>query len=291
MNNIFQLLNTIPKRINIDNWMSKANQLYLKNSTNNKEIKELEDNIIKFKNIIEKSIPLNLECDKKNSLENINYINITVDHINNKILKENKEKNNKYHIETRIKLKRVLDRSYSTKIHRKTIMKLPSLKDAHIYCKINNLSGQISGPMLEKYIAIKYSMIKNNASFCNGDLNNNKINIEIKTSNGGKENNKFNYVQLRINHSCEYILTAYYIDYANLDNLGELYIFKLNKENIKQLILKYGNYAHGTIKKLGKITIEDLNNINNSKEYALRPKYGDKCWIELLNFRINQIII
>ena len=79
----------------------------------------------------------------------------------------------------------------------------------------------------------------------------------------------------------------YYVDYTNLDNLGELYIFKLNKENIKPLIVKYGGYAHGTIGELGEITMEDLNDINNPKEYALRPKYGDKCWIELLNFRIN----
>ena len=101
----------------------------------------------------------------------------------------------------------------------------------------------------------------------------------------------FNYVQLRMNHNCEYILTAYYIDYTNLDNLGELYIFQINKENMKSLILKYGGYAHGTIGELGEITIEDLHSMNNQKEYALRPKYGDKCWIELLSFRINEIII
>jgi hypothetical protein len=69
-----------------------------------------------------------------------------------------------------------------------------------------------------------------------------------------------------------------------------LIIYK-NKEDIKPLILKYGGYAHGTIRELGEITIEDLDNINNQKEYVLRPKYGDKCWIELLNFRIDEIII
>ena len=86
-------------------------------------------------------------------------------------------------------------------------------------------------------------------------------------------------------------LTAYYVDYTNLDNLGELYIFKLNKENIKPLIVKYGGYAHGTIGELGEITMEDLNDINNPKEYALRPKYGNPCWNDLLNFRIDEIII
>jgi hypothetical protein len=190
-----------------------------------------------------------------------------------------------------IKLTELLDDSCLNKTHTETIMALPTLKHAHIYCKINKFAGQFTGPVIEKYIKIKYKMIKNNASCCNGDLQCNEQNIEIKASNGGKENNKFNFVQLRMNHTCEYILTAYYIDYTNLDNLGELYIFKLNKENIKLLIFKYGSYAHGTIKKHGEITMDDLNDTNNPKEYALRPKYGDNCWIELLNFRINEILI
>jgi len=200
------------------------------------------------------------------------------------------KKHNK-HNETKIKLKQLLDSSRSNKIHTETIMNLPKLKDAHIYCKYNNLSGQFTGPVLEKFIKIKYNMTKNNASSCNGDLKCNEINVEIKASNGGKENNKFNFVQLRMNHNCVYILTAYYLDYTNLEKLGELYIFKLNKENIKPLIVKYGGYAHGTIGELGEITIEDLNEPTNQKEYALRPKYGDKCWVELLNFRIDEIII
>jgi hypothetical protein len=110
---------------------------------------------------------------------------------------------NKYE-ETKIKLKELLDKN-SNKIHTETIMKLKTLKDAHIYCKINNLSGQFTGLILEKYIKKKYKMTKNSTSSCNGDLKYNEINIEIKTSNGGKENNKFNYVQLRMNHNCIYI--------------------------------------------------------------------------------------
>ncbi len=193
--------------------------------------------------------------------------------------------------ETKIKLKQLLDSSCSNKKHTENIMNLSTLKDAHIYCKFNNMSGQFTGPVLEKYIEKKYNMTKNNASFCNGDLKCNELNVEIKVSNGGKENNKFNYVQLRMNHDCEYILTAYYIDYTNLENLGELFIFKLNKQNIKQLIEKYGGYAHGTIGELGEITMDDLNDKGNQKEYALRPKYGDKCWNEMLQFRVDEIII
>lgn len=197
------------------------------------------------------------------------------------------KKNNEY----KIKLKQYLDNCFSNKIHYNNIMKLPTLKEAHMYCKYNNLSGQFTGPILEKYIKIKYNMIKNNASLCIGDLNCNNINLEIKVSNGGKENNKFNYVQIRLNHFCEYILTAYYLNYNNINNLGELFIFRLNKSIMKKFILNYGSYAHGTIEKLGKITIDDLNNNENQKEYSLRIKYNSKCWNELLEFRINEIII
>ena len=193
--------------------------------------------------------------------------------------------------EIKIKLKQLLESSVKNNILEQLILKLPTLKRAHMYCKYNNLSGQFTGPVLEKFIRNKYNMIKNSASSCIGDLKFNEVNVEIKASNGGKENNKFNFVQLRMNHNCEYIFTAYYIDYENLENLGELYIFRLNKENIKPLIVKYGGYAHGTIEKLGPITIEDLNDVNNPKEYAIRPKYGDKCWDELLNFRVQEITV
>lgn len=175
--------------------------------------------------------------------------------------------------------------------HNTEIIKESTLKDAHIYCKINNFSGQVSGALIENYIKVKYNMTKNKASSCIGDLNKNNVNLEIKVSNGGKHHNKFNYVQIRMNHSCDYLLTAYYLHTKNVDRLGELFVFRLNKNNIKNLILKYGSYAHGTIKKLGVITKEDLNNIQNSKEYALRPTYGDACWRELLHFRIDEMSI
>ena len=190
---------------------------------------------------------------------------------------------------TKAQLKSVLDRSKIN--HKIDILKQETVKDAHMYCKLHQLSGQVSGPLIEYYIKQKYNMQKNSASSCTGDLCHNDANIEIKVSNGGQDNNKFNYVQLRMNHECEYLLTAYYLDYSNLDNFGELYIFKLNKSQLKTLILKYGAYAHGTIKKLGKITKEDLDDTTNDKEYSLRPKYEDKCWKELLPYRIEEITV
>jgi hypothetical protein len=187
-----------------------------------------------------------------------------------------------------IKLKNILNLSRCN--HKKEIIKQSyDIKDAHIYCKVNQLSGQISGPLIEYYIKNKYNMIKNNSSLCIGDVKHKNKNIEIKISTGGKENNKFNYVQLRINHNCDYILTAYYLSNENLKNSGELFIFKLNKFNMKNIILKYGTYAHGTIKKLGLINKKNLDEPTNDKEYAIRPKYGDNCWCELLKYRIDNI--
>jgi len=192
-------------------------------------------------------------------------------------------------METRIKLKYLL--TLSKYDHKLQIMKQPNIKYAHIYCKINQLSGQVAGPLIENYIKNKYDMIKNNSSLCIGDLQYKETNIEIKISIGGKDNNKFNYVQLRMNHSCEYILTAYYINDENIDTLGELFIFKLNKMDIRPIIFKYGGYAHGTFQKLGPITEADLEDTQNDKEYAIRPKYGDKCWCDLLQFRIEEICV
>jgi hypothetical protein len=187
----------------------------------------------------------------------------------------------------KISLKKILDDSKIN--HQQEILKLDTLKNAHIYCKINNLSGQITGSLIENFIKIKYNMKKNEASNCIGDLKYNNINYEIKVSTGGNTNKKFNYVQLRMNHDCEYIFTAYYISEENINNLGELFIFKISKEELKKNIIEYGTYAHGTKSKLGNITIEDINNSENNKEYALRFTYNHKNWKQLLKYRINDI--
>lgn len=196
---------------------------------------------------------------------------------------------NEKHIELKIKLKHILDSSNDN--HKLKIMLCDNIKDSCIYCKIYSLSGQVSGPLIEYYIKNKHNMTKNKSSDCIGDLSKNDENIEIKVSMGGKEHNKFNYVQIRVNHKCIYILIAYYISYDNLNEFGELFIFKINKNDMINILFKHGCYAHGTVNKLGKINEIDLKNESNDKEYAIRPKYNDKCWNDLLNFRINEIDI
>lgn len=173
--------------------------------------------------------------------------------------------------------------------HENEILKENSLKEAHIYCVINNVSAQQYGPLIEKYLLCKNNFTKNNASECTGDCNKDNKNAEIKASLGGAKHNKFNWVQLRPSHNIHYyILTAYHLTNSNVEEGGDMYIFNVPKESMYQLILNYGGYAHGTNKEHGKITIEELKNETNMKEYALRPTYNDKCWQDIVKFRINE---
>ena len=52
-------------------------------------------------------------------------------------------------MEQHIALKLLLDSSVPNTIHNEKILACDTLKDAHIYCKLNNLSGQFTGPVLE----------------------------------------------------------------------------------------------------------------------------------------------
>ena len=56
----------------------------------------------------------------------------------------------------KIHLKHILETSKCN--YKIEIMKQLNLKRAHIYCKIHQLSGQVSGPLIEHYIKNKYGM-------------------------------------------------------------------------------------------------------------------------------------
>jgi len=173
--------------------------------------------------------------------------------------------------------------------HKKEVLKESTLKDAHSYCIINSLNGQLTGPILENFIIEKNNIKKNMASECTGDCSKNGENIEIKCSNGGKTHNKFNYVQIRMNHKYDYVIfTAYHLTQNNFNNGGELFIFKIYKSCLADLIVEHGGYAHGTKNKHGKITSDSVKKTDNDKEYALRPTYGNALWKKLLKFRITE---
>lgn len=169
--------------------------------------------------------------------------------------------------------------------HSTKILECGTSKDAHKYCLVNRFNGQKTGPLIEKYLINKYGMCKVNASKCRGDCTFNGINFEIKVSLGGQTRKKFNYVQIRPSHDVGfYMLTAYHLDWNNIGDNGELFMFLIKKSNMIDLLEKYGSYAHGTIDKLGKISRESIMN-NTNAEYALRPTYGDALWSNLMEYR------
>ena len=177
----------------------------------------------------------------------------------------------------------------STINHEDEILKEETLKNAHQYCVTESVSSQQYGPLIEKYILTKNKFVKNNAFDCNGDGSKDDKNAEVKVSLGGAKHNKFNWVQLRVSHDIQYyILTAYHLTSKNVEIGGELYVFSVPKEDMLPLIVNYGGYAHGTIKEHGRITITNLNDEKNKKEYALRPSYGNKCWMDIMKFRVSE---
>lgn len=182
---------------------------------------------------------------------------------------------------------------YTIKKEHDDILKSKTLKDACIYCKYYSLSSQQYGPLLEKYIIEKFMYKKNNAKDCIGDCSKNGYNYEIKISFGISLSNicKFNFVQLRLSkaQNCSfYILIAYHMCPENIkENLGELYIFKVPKEELKKIVLLHGGYAHGTIKVNGKITANIIDN-SDKNEYSIRPFINDECWNKLMAFRVSE---
>lgn len=172
--------------------------------------------------------------------------------------------------------------------HSTEIMRLNSLKEAHAYCLVHNVTTQQYGPLLEKFIRLKYNYAKNKSEDLIGDCSKCGNNAEVKVSLGGFTRSKFNFVQIRPMHDCEtYILTAYNLSLENVESEGELYIFKIPKEEILKLIVAFGSYAHGTTREHGKITAESLIS-QRSMEYSLRPAIHSRCWRALSTFRVSE---
>lgn len=135
----------------------------------------------------------------------------------------------------------------------------------------------------------KFDYTKTHASDCAGDCRKADQTYEIKVSLGGKTHRKFNYVQLRVCHPVDvYLLTAYYLTHDNVDQEGELFVFRIGHDDLRPLIAQYGSYAHGTKNVHGPITLDSVSCEGNTKEYALRPTYGDACWRALLPYRVGE---
>lgn len=121
-----------------------------------------------------------------------------------------------------------------------------------------------------------------------GDGCKNNKNYEIKSSVHAKHS-KINWVQIRPDHNIDFYILIAYNMYEN-DSIGKAYVFKIESNILYNLIVKYGGYAHNTIKVLGKITIENIKGRNC--EYALRcnpniKKGNNNLWNELLKYEVE----
>ena len=161
-----------------------------------------------------------------------------------------------------------------------------SIKDAHAFAKIYRINPNRMGTILQAYVQRSNHFKPNDAKYCIGDFAIPKRNIEIKCSLGGCEHNQFNFVQIRLSHVCDYLLTAYLLTAENIEEEGELFLFYVPKENMRTLVLEYGGYAHGTVKAQGKICAE---NLQSHFLYAIRPKFGTPRWNALMPFRIENV--
>lgn len=150
-----------------------------------------------------------------------------------------------------------------------------------ILCK-NYLSAQQWSGIMENRIKEIFD-IKQKINSTSGDGIINKNNIEIKASLGDIKGT-FNFVQLRPGHSIKYYIFLTYDAYES--TLGKIYWFLISSIDLYKLLPLYGGYAHGTIEKNGRITLE---NISKECEYSLRPNpikkdKSKKLWDELLKY-------
>ena len=126
-----------------------------------------------------------------------------------------------------------------------------------------------------------------------GDASKNGLNFEMKASLHAK-NSKFNFVQIRPDHNVDYyIFLGYDLFHDDEAGIGKSYIFKIPSKDVYQLIVEFGGYAHGTVKKLGKITHENLK--GRGCEYALRVcphnkgKKNIALWQRLLAYETEYV--
>ena len=123
-----------------------------------------------------------------------------------------------------------------------------------------------------------------------GDASKDGLNYEIKASLHAN-NSKFNFVQIRPDHTVDYyVFLGYDLFHQDEAGLGKSYLFKIPSNDVYELIVEFGGYAHGTVKKLGKITRENLK--GRGCEYALRVspqckgKKNTALWQRLLSYEV-----
>ena len=132
--------------------------------------------------------------------------------------------------------------------------------------------------------------IGNPADTVSGDGMKNGVNYEIKVSIHDTKC-KTNIRQIRPHHNVDfYIIMAFNVFGGHR---GEAYVFKVPSEKIYDLVLEYGCYTHGTIKRNGAITAESIRDETTDFEYSLSADpnapnntKSKKVWLELLEYSV-----
>ncbi|MDA9234649.1 hypothetical protein N9P18_02045 [Polaribacter sp.] len=128
------------------------------------------------------------------------------------------------------------------------------------------------------------------ADTVSGDGMKNGVNYEIKVSIHDTKC-KTNIRQIRPHHNVDfYIIMAFNVFGGDR---GEAYVFKVPSEKIYDLVLEYGFYTHGTIKRNGVITAESIRDKTTDFEYSLSADpnapnntKSKKLWLELLEYSV-----
>lgn len=160
------------------------------------------------------------------------------------------------------------------------IKSLKSINEAFAYSKVN-LNGPQYGVLLEKYLINRYKWKQIESKQMCGDIKTNRHVFELKVSLSGSEKKKFNFNHIRNQPVDFFILIAYYVDLINLHDLGELFIFKLNKDELNALVGK--SFSHGCISLWEKV---DEKTKNLVVEKDLSVVYKSAKWNKLLKYRI-----
>jgi hypothetical protein len=135
-------------------------------------------------------------------------------------------------------------------------------------------------PIMEAFIKQTFDLSQPVDHTSGDGLSRNKKSIEIKVSFGDAKG-QFNFVQIRPDHNIDYYIFLCYDLYYG--QLGKLYWFFCDSEELYSLLPEYGGYSHGTISKFGKITKENIFGLN--REFSLRPNpknngKSKKLWTE-----------
>mgnify|MGYP001174426663 FL=1 len=166
-----------------------------------------------------------------------------------------------------VKLMRIQKKYNIKEIYKKVLYSSDILEK----CVLSRFYFKPQSTYIEKIIKSNLE-IEDPVDEISGDGHKNGINYEIKTSLHDK-NCKFNFVQIRPDHNIDFYIFLG-LNIFEKDDDYKCYLFKIPSNNVYDLVIKYGDYAHGTIKRNGIITKDNFKGRN--KEYCLRPNPNSK---------------